>query len=94
MSIFTKLFGIDKSREQARKAAADALAQQKLTDAKAEEQRIAMENMRKNFSADLLDQTKATVIAGGSADALTTSTDLLKKKQLSSGIASSLGLTL
>lgn len=99
MSFFADLFGISDSRRSAERAAADALAQQKLTDAAAERNRIAMENMQRNFATTLGVEKQAVVIAGGTADLATENADLLRKKQSTAsstqlgGVANALGLT-
>ena len=63
----------------------------------AERSRLAAEeatqNMQANFATDLRTENVSTVLAGGTADAVTSETsDLLKKKKSGSSVSSTLGI--
>ncbi len=81
------------ARNTAKDTAAAALKQQQKTDAEQAQRQAALDNMQKNFSADLTRNNKATVIAGGTAD-LMSGSDQVKKRQVGAGIASTLGLNI
>lgn len=52
----------------------------------------AQQDMETNFKANLMGDNKATVVAGGTADALGAATDSTKRKRAVGGVASSLGI--
>ena len=85
------------ARNTAKDAAAAALAQQKKTDDARALQEKALQEQQKNFAAnanaDLKSNSKTTVIAGGTADLNNLyTTDLLKKKPMSTNVAATLGI--
>lgn len=48
--------------------------------------------MQTNFATDLKQENVGTVVAGGTADVVGTTEDLLKKKKLGGTLSSTLGL--
>lgn len=74
------------AEKKAAKAQAEAAAV-------AERARQAQENMQQNFAADLKQENIGQVIAGGTADVVGEDT-LKKKKNASTGLASTLGINL
>jgi hypothetical protein len=67
-----------------------AEAQAALTRQQAEEQSRLQRNMQANFSADLKGDNLANVVAGGTADAFGTDTQV--KKRRAGGLSASLGV--
>lgn len=74
---------------EASRAAAETARQ---TEASRQAAQRAQQDMEANFRADLSGDNKATVVAGGSADALGAATDSTKRKRAVGGLASTLGL--
>lgn len=74
---------------QAQKDATDratALAAQQAAQAN------ALNEINKNYAQDLSTENRAQIEAGGTAAAVSASADLLKKKQATSGLSSTLGI--
>lgn len=70
-------------------AAAQAQANQAIADAQ-----TASNNIRKNLQADLSTQNMATVIAGGTAEAVAPIGDGTRNRKRNSGLSSALGINL
>lgn len=81
------LFGGGDAQKQASEAAARAEASR----VQAEQ---ASQNMKANFATDLKQENVGSVIAGGAADVAGTTSDLLKKKNKSTGLSAALGLNI
>lgn len=86
--------GIDDGTKGAEEEAARAAALQRETQAKVLAAQEAQRNMQANFATDLSNQSKATVVAGGTADDVASTTDIAKKKRLGSNFAASLGINI
>ena len=88
-----KIFGNSKGEEDAVREAA-ALADR--TARETERQRAAsvkaQQEMEANFNTDLRGENKATVIAGGTAEALGVGDDSIRKRRQASGLSSTLGV--
>lgn len=95
MGIFRKMFGIDAAEASMKQAAADAKAQaQAVTEAKARETQ-ALQEAQQLSRANMANANMATVVAGGTADALDASALVTANKQKrNQGIAQVLGLQL
>lgn len=78
----------DATREAAAKAEATARETQRQRDAQAK----AQADMEANFNADLKGDNKATVVAGGTAEALGVGDDALRRRRAQGGLASTLGV--
>lgn len=83
--VVKKVFGGDNGA----KKAAEAQRRAELSRIAAEE---ASQNMKTNFATDLKQENVGTVIAGGTADAVASSTDDLLKKKKGTGLSAQLGL--
>lgn len=84
--------GIDDGTKGAEDEARRAEQLQRETQAKVLEAQAAQRNMQANFATDLSNQSKATVVAGGTADDVASTTDIAKKRRLGTNFASSLGI--
>lgn len=88
-----KLFGSSKGLEESNRQAA---AQADATARDIERQRIAsvkaQNDMEANFKADLKGENKATVVAGGTAEALGVGDEAVRKRRAAGGLASTLGV--
>ena len=82
----------------ARAQAADQAARADATARDIEKQRqasiVAQNEMEANFRANLQGENKATVVAGGTADALGVGDDTARRRRQSGGLSSTLGLNL
>lgn len=81
----TDVGGADAERKRMAEAQAAAARAQ-------EEGRVAAANMEKNFAADLKQENLTQVVAGGTAAALDTASDLKKKRKPSAPLSSQLGI--
>lgn len=84
--------GQDAARKSAEQAGREAQRIQLETAAAAREAATTQRNMQANFATDLSNQSKATVVAGGTADDIASTTDIAKKRRLGTNFASSLGI--
>ena len=91
-----KLFGGDGGATAAatQQAAAQADATAREIERQRQAQIQAQNDMQANFSANLQGENKATVVAGGTADALGVGDDATRRRRQASGLASTLGLNL
>ena len=68
----------------------DAEYQAELTRRQQEQQQQELQNVQNNMAADLRGENLANVVAGGSADEFSTSTDPTKKRRVG-GLTAALG---
>lgn len=86
--------GIDDGSKGAEEEARRAERVQQETANAARAAQEAQRNMQANFATDLSGESKATVVAGGTADAVASTTDIAKKKRQGTNFAASLGLNI
>lgn len=84
--------GIDDGSKGAEEEARRAERVQQETANAARVAQEAQRNMQANFATDLSGESKATVVAGGTADAVASTSDMAKKRRQAGGLAASLGI--